>query len=91
MPHILNALVQWQADASNMLMSSNLVRFWVHDYVTHAPLLPQILNALAPVQRQADASGASNMLTSSYTLARSLADIPSQVESLTALDLILIK
>lgn len=42
----------------------------------------QVLNALAPAQMAAgDASGAENMLTSSFTLAKNLRDLPAQVRA----------
>jgi hypothetical protein len=51
----------------------------------------QVLNGMAPAQRHGDISGAKDMTVSSYTLARSLGDLPSQIDALQALDLILIR
>ena len=47
------------------------------------PAPSQILNALAPVQQRAVASGAANMLTSSATLAKNMHDLPSLINALT--------
>jgi hypothetical protein len=52
---------------------------------------PQVLNGMAPAQRHGDISGAKDMTVSSYTLARSLGDLPSQIDALQAMDLILIR
>ena len=51
----------------------------------------QVLNGMAPAQRHGDVSGAKDMTVSSYTLARSLGDLPSQIDALQALDLVLIR
>ncbi len=50
---------------------------------------PQVLNALAPVQMHTDPSGANNMLVSSATLAKSIGDLPSQIDALAGLNDIL--
>lgn len=52
---------------------------------------PQVLNGMAPAQRHGDISGARDMCVSSYTLARSLGDLPSQIDALRAMDLVLIR
>ena len=50
-----------------------------------------MLNGMAPAQRHGDISGARDMCVSSYTLARSLGDLPSQIDALRAMDLVLIR
>ena len=50
-----------------------------------------MLNGMAPAQRHGDVSGAKDMCVSSYTLARSLGDLPSQIDALRAMDLVLIR
>lgn len=46
---------------------------------------------MAPAQRHGDISGARDMCVSSYTLARSVGDLPSQIDALRAMDLVLIR
>ncbi|KAK9828312.1 hypothetical protein WJX74_008420 [Apatococcus lobatus] len=86
--HLVSGLMQLaEGDEAGGKVALSRALKLAHGELGDHQMVSQVLNALAPVHLgRGDVEGATSMLTSSFTLAHDMKDLPSQIASLQCMD-----